>query len=159
MIFVTVGTHDQGFDRLIKRIDDISPGIKEEIVIQKGHTKFTPKNCKYFEFRPSLKPYFERARLIITHSAMSLVETIAEYEKPVICVPRQYQYGEHINDHQVEFAESVQEKTGVEIFLDIDKITPKLLENYRKVGKVNHENLRNLQNYLKEVLEYWEKNR
>ena len=50
MIFVTVGTHPGQFDRLIKRVDEIAPHIKEEIIIQRGFTRYAPKNTKYFDF-------------------------------------------------------------------------------------------------------------
>ena len=40
MIFVTVGTHPDQFDRLIRKIDTIAPKIKEKIVIQRGFTKY-----------------------------------------------------------------------------------------------------------------------
>ena len=42
MIFVTVGTHEQAFDRLIKYIDDlkIKGVIKEEVIIQTGYSNY-----------------------------------------------------------------------------------------------------------------------
>ena len=38
MIFVTVGTHEQPFDRLICRVDELveSGAIREEVYIQTG---------------------------------------------------------------------------------------------------------------------------
>ena len=38
MIFVTVGTHEQPFNRLVKKIDDlVADGIiKEKVIIQTG---------------------------------------------------------------------------------------------------------------------------
>ena len=42
MIFVTVGTHEQPFDRLLKCIDKmIEDGvIKESVIVQKGYTNY-----------------------------------------------------------------------------------------------------------------------
>ena len=44
MIFVTVGTHEQGFDRLIKEIDRLKEQnvIEEDVIIQKGYTEYEP---------------------------------------------------------------------------------------------------------------------
>ena len=52
MIFVTLGTHNQGFMRLIKTIDDLvgSGKIKEKVLIQKGYTDYKPINCESFDF-------------------------------------------------------------------------------------------------------------
>ncbi|MDI6655433.1 MAG: beta-1,4-galactosyltransferase, partial [Candidatus Hydrothermarchaeota archaeon] len=44
MIFVTVGTHNQSFERLVKKADEIAGKIGEKVVIQTGHTKYKPKN-------------------------------------------------------------------------------------------------------------------
>ena len=45
MIFVTVGTHEQQFNRLIKEVDRlVEEGIiKEEVFIQIGYSDYDPK--------------------------------------------------------------------------------------------------------------------
>ena len=47
MIFVTVGTHEQPFDRLIKKIDELKRDdiITEEVFIQTGFSTYEPKFC------------------------------------------------------------------------------------------------------------------
>ena len=42
MIFITVGTHEQPFDRLLKIIDKMveSGKIDEKVIIQKGYTDY-----------------------------------------------------------------------------------------------------------------------
>ena len=98
MIFVTIGTHPDQFDRLIRRIDEIAPKIKEEIIVQRGFTRYVPKNIKYFEFTDEMDKYYKKARIVIAQSATSLIEFILKYGKPVITVPREAKYKEHIND-------------------------------------------------------------
>ncbi|MBI2632381.1 hypothetical protein HYW75_05235 [Candidatus Pacearchaeota archaeon] len=148
MIFVTVGTHPEQFDRLIKRIDEIAPEINEKIIIQRGFTNYIPKNCESFDFSPSLDKYYREARIVITQSATSLIEFILRYKKPVITVPRQKRFNEHINDHQVEFALFMEEKTGVKAILDVKELTAELLMNYKKIALVKKDNLKKLQNYF-----------
>jgi len=152
MILVTIGNHNQGFERLIKRIDEIAPKIKEKIIVQRGYTDYVPKNCESFDFSPSLDKYYKSARLIIVHSAMSLIEIIKKYKKPLITVPRQYKFNEHINDHQAEFAESVEKRLGVKAIYDIHDLTPKLLKSYSKVVEIDVANLTKLREYLKGLI-------
>ena len=53
--------------------------------------------------------------------------------KTPIVVPRQYKYGEHVNDHQVEFARNVSERMGTIIDVeDIDKLSD-IITNYDQI--------------------------
>ena len=153
MIFVTIGTHPDQFDRLIRRIDEIAPLIKEEIIVQKGFTKYIPKNVKYFEFTDKMDEYYKNARLVIAQSATSLIEFILRYGKPVITVPREAKYKEHINDHQVEFAEYFSKKSGVLMIRDMKKITPELLKTYNKKTKLDLTGLHNIQKRIIKVID------
>ena len=153
MIFVTIGTHPDQFDRLIRRIDEIAPLIKEEIIVQKGFTKYIPKNVKYFEFTDKMDEYYKNARLVIAQSATSLIEFIIKYGKPVITVPREAKYKEHINDHQVEFAEYFSKKSGVLMIRDMEKITPELLKTYNKKTKLDLTGLHNIQKRIIKVID------
>ena len=153
MIFVTVGTHPEQFYRLIKNIDIIAPNIKEKIIIQRGFTSYIPKNCKSFEFSPSLEEYYKKAHLVIAQSATSLIEFILKYKKPVITVPRQKRFKEHLNDHQIEFALFMQEKTGIKAILNIDDLTPALLKNYKKHAILKEDSLKKFQLYFIKLFE------
>ena len=62
MIFVTDGTHYQGFDRLITKMDEVAGKIDDEVAIQIGSSKYHPKNAKWFTFlrfgfRPCIRRY------------------------------------------------------------------------------------------------------
>ena len=159
MIFVAVGTHPESFERLIRRIDEIAPQVKEKIIIQRGFTSYVPKNCESFEFADSLEPYFKKARLVISQSATSLLEFVLFNKKPLITVPRQKKFHEHLNDHQVEFALFLQEKTGIKAILDMNDLTAELLNSYKKVAKIDRKNLDTLQSYFKELFNEIEKQR
>lgn len=114
MIFVTVGTHEQPFDRLIKCIDQmVTDGkIKEKVIIQKGYTDYEPQNCESHKLigYDDMKKYIEDARIIVTHGGpASFVAPLSIGKIPVV-VPRQYKYNEHVNDHQLEFAREVEKR-------------------------------------------------
>lgn len=153
MIFVTIGTHPDQFDRLIKRIDEIAPKLKEEIIVQRGFTKYVPKNVKYFEFTKDMDEYYKRARIVIAQSATSLIEFILKFGKPVITVPREHKYREHINDHQVEFAEYFSKNANVMMVRDMKNLTPQLLKKYNKKPKIDKSKISNLQNKIIEFIE------
>ena len=52
MIFLTVGTHEQPFDRLIKAIDEfVEEGVIQQVVfMQIGYATYFPKNCEWKKF-------------------------------------------------------------------------------------------------------------
>ncbi len=151
MIFVTVGTHPGQFDRLMRKIDEIAPFVKEEIIVQRGFTKYIPKNVESFDFTPDLDAYYNKARLVLVQSATSLLEFALKYKKPVITIPRQKKYGEHINDHQVEFGVFFAEKTGIKCIVDMEELTPELLKTYKTVPVIKKDNLHKLQKYYTEL--------
>ncbi|MEK6825875.1 MAG: glycosyltransferase [Nanoarchaeota archaeon] len=153
MIFVTVGTHPESFERLIRHIDEIALQVKEKIIIQRGFTTYVPVNCESFEFADSLEPYFKKAKLVISQSATSLLEFVLFNKKPLITVPRQKKYHEHLNDHQVEFAVFLEKKTGIKAILDIRDLTPELLNTYKKIAVIKKQNLHKLQEYFKKTFD------
>ena len=52
MIFVTVGTHEQAFDRLIKEVDRLKKEkiITEDVFIQTGYSTYQPEYCEWSKF-------------------------------------------------------------------------------------------------------------
>lgn len=85
MIFVTAGT-TYGFENLVKEIDNIAPKLKEEIIIQLGNTKYRPKNCKYFTFKPNIISYFKKANLVIAHGGAGTTYEVLSLGKKLISV-------------------------------------------------------------------------
>ena len=124
MIFVTVGTHEQPFDRLIKEIDNLKNDgtIQEDVIIQTGFSTYEPKCCKWSKLLPyqQMVKNVEDARIVITHGGPASFIMPLQIGKIPIVVPRQYKYGEHVNDHQVEFARNVAERMGT--IIPVEKI-------------------------------------
>lgn len=114
MIFVTVGTHEQGFERLIKKVDDLVKDgkIKEDVVMQIGFTQYKPKYCKWQKLFPysEMKEMVQKARIVITHGGPASFIMILQEGKTPIVVPRMAKYNEHVNDHQVDFSLAVNER-------------------------------------------------
>ena len=114
MIFVTVGTHEQPFNRLIKEVDRlVAEGkIKEKVVIQTGFSTYIPKHCEWYKMMSfnEMQTAYQTARIIITHGGPSRFLEALQYGKVPIVVPRQVEFNEHINNHQVDFVRLIDRK-------------------------------------------------
>lgn len=133
MIFVTVGTHEQQFDRLIKYVDDLKQKniIKEDVIIQIGYSNYIPIACDYQKVFPyqEMEDYISRARIVITHGGPSSFITVLQKKKIPIVVPRQKKFAEHINDHQLEFCKKVYEnQKNIILIDDIDNLVTAILD-------------------------------
>lgn len=114
MIFVTVGTHEQQFNRLLEYVDKLKEKrvIKDEVIMQTGFSTYQPVNCKWsklFSYQ-EMKKKIEDARIVITHGGPSSFVAPLQMGKIPIVVPRQRKFGEHVNDHQIEFCKAVKER-------------------------------------------------
>ena len=70
MIFVTLGTQDKGFSRLLEAIDkEIEKGnIKEKVVVQAGHTKYESSYMEIFDKYIDLcAKYGQKVMVVLTH--------------------------------------------------------------------------------------------
>lgn len=127
MIFVTVGTHEQPFNRLIKEVDRlVKIGIiKDDVFIQTGYSTYEPKFCKWSSLISfdKMNEFMKTSDIIITHGGpATFMSAIANDKKPIV-VPRQERYDEHVNNHQVDFAQQVKERyNSIEVVTDISEL-------------------------------------
>ena len=127
MIFVTVGTHEQPFNRLIQKIDELKKDgiINEDVIIQTGFSTYEPKYCQWSKLIPyqQMVKNVADARIVITHGGPASFIMPLQIGKTPIVVPRQHQFNEHVNDHQVKFCSAVVERYGSIIVVeDVDKL-------------------------------------
>lgn len=144
MIFVTVGTHEQPFNRLVKKIDELKRDgvITEEVIIQTGFSTYEPKYCKWSKLIPyqQMLKNVEDARIVITHGGPASFIMPLQLGKTPIVVPRQQQFNEHVNNHQVEFARNVAERMGTIIPVeDVDKLKDLIINYDQIVARMEHE--------------------
>lgn len=116
MIFVTVGTHEQQFDRLIRKVDELKRdgAFADEVVMQTGFCTYEPQYCRFSRLIPyqDMVKNVAEARIVITHGGPASFIMPLQIGKIPIVVPRQKQFEEHVNDHQLEFARNVAERMG-----------------------------------------------
>ncbi len=145
MIFVTVGTHEQPFNRLIKEVDRLveTSVIKDDVFIQTGYSTYEPQFCKWSSLISfdKMNELMETSDIIITHGGpATFMSAIANGKKPIV-VPRQEKYDEHVNDHQVDFAQQVKEKyNSIEVVTEISKLRNYLNQDLKIDGNESSNN-------------------
>jgi len=136
VIFVTVGTHEQSFDRLVRKVDEMKKNgiIKEDVFIQIGYSKYIPQYCKYAKIISYVKimEKIQEAKIVITHGGPGSIMPVLYKGKIPIVVPRQKKYDEHIDDHQVFFTRKFEEKGKILTVYNIEELEGKL-KNYEKI--------------------------
>lgn len=162
MIFVTVGTHEQQFNRLVKCIDEWAGKHDEEVIVQTGYSTYEPHNCKWqklFTYQ-EMASNVEKARIVITHGGPSSFIAPLQIGKTPIVVPRKKEFDEHVNDHQINFCRQVAERMGTILVVeDIQKL-PGIIDNYdrevngmkKKSGSNNARFCRELDKIVSELI-------
>lgn len=116
MIFVTVGSQKFPFNRLLEAVDKcVDNGtLNDTVCAQSGVCTYKPKNYNFMPFfsRELFKDTMKNASVVITHGGTGIIIDALKKQKKVIAMARLSQYGEHVDDHQVQLLHEF-EKTGL----------------------------------------------
>ena len=157
MIFVTVGTQDKPFTRLLEAIDKaIENGeIKDVVVVQAGHTKYSSKNMEILEYVPFDKfgEYIDKSDVIITHGGVGSILSSVKKGKKVVAVARFAKYGEHTNDHQIQVIEKMSKQGYIIDGNNLDNIGQAVEQARNLVVKEYISNTDNFISSLKKEIE------
>lgn len=139
MIFVTVGTHEQAFNRLIKHIDGLKRDgcIRDDVIIQTGYSTYEPQYCawqKLYSYQ-KMTQFVKEARIIITHGGPSSFIMPLQINKIPIVVPRQKKFQEHVNNHQVDFTKEVSKRMKTIIVVENIEKLGETIKNYDEIRK------------------------
>lgn len=133
MIFVSLGTNDKSFDRLLKKLDEeISLGnIRDKVVVQSGYTKYSSDNMDIVDLMPMdmFNKNISSCDVLITHGGVGTILDGLKHGKKIIAFPRLKMYQEHVNDHQVEIIDEFY-NCGYILTGQIDEIV-KLIDEVR----------------------------
>lgn len=101
MIFVTVGTNEAPFDRLVAATALL--GARERVVVQYGSSRVRPEGVECLEFIPfeRLTELVREARVVVTHAGVGSILVSLLNDKHPVVVPRRKRFGEAVDDHQV----------------------------------------------------------
>lgn len=126
MIFVTVGSQKFQMDRLLRALEQlICAGVlKEEIIAQTGYCTYLPSNMKCTPFfdKTEMEEHLRSCSLLICHAGAGSIISGSQNGKKIIVVPRRKQYGEHVDDHQLELAQAFSQGGHVLVAEDTDRL-------------------------------------
>ena len=110
MIFVTLGTGDKRFDRLlavVERMIDLGK-IQEEVVVQAGTTPYHSDKMQIIDLLPmaEMERLTQQCSLLITHGGVGSITSGLKHGKRIIAVPRLAKYKEVANDHQIQIIQN-----------------------------------------------------
>lgn len=126
MIFVTVGTHHQPFQRLLDGLVAIAES--EELVVQYGTGAPPPGAARaeaYMPFDRMLDCYREADR-VVTHAGVGSVLCAAREGHVPLVVPRRHDLGEHVDEHQAELTRALADRGRVIAVWEVEEL-PALL--------------------------------
>lgn len=112
-ILISVGTQKFPLDRLLKRVDELveSGVITQKVFAQVGRSIYQPKHYEYTDFlsKEEFQKRVDECSLLIAHSGVNTIMMGVRGRKPVVVFPRLAKYGEHVDDHQMEIAQTFSE--------------------------------------------------
>ena len=136
MIFITLGSQKFQFDRLLKKVDElIEEGIiEDEVFAQIGSSEYLPKNYSYERFldRNQFAKTMDQCDTVITHGGTGVIIGAVKKGKKVIAVPRLAQYGEHVDDHQLQLLHQFDDLQMICACYDVEQLG----ECYKKLPEM-----------------------
>ncbi len=127
MIFVTVGTHPVGFQRLLNYTPRIADALEEAIITQAGNTPYLPPHeaithHRTIESDDRMQQFIQQARWVVGHAGAGTILTSIRNGANLVCVPREHQRNEHIDNHQEQTAQKFQKNGFIDVARDPDTL-------------------------------------
>lgn len=126
MIFVTLGSQKFQFNRLLQKVDELleSGVITAPVFAQTGASDYQPKHYPYQAFlsRAEFEAAMNRCSVVITHGGTGSILGAVKKGKKVIAVPRLAQYGEHVDDHQLQLLRQFGESNLIYTCYDCEQL-------------------------------------
>ena len=104
MIVVTVGTHEQPFDRMMRAVSAL--GDSEPMLVQYGTCTITSGPGEWVDFLSfdELAARARGARAFICHAGVGSIVLARRCGHRPIIMPRRPEFGEHVDEHQLELS-------------------------------------------------------
>lgn len=160
MIFITVGTHEQGMERLLKEIDNLIENkiIEDKVIAQIGYSTYKPINYEYEELigYDHMDKLVRNADIVITHGGPGSIFHPIQYKKIPVVVPRNPDFNEHVDNHQILFTKTLEENKKIIAVYDI-KDLGKTIKNYYELAKLCDGNGQGNNDFVKKFSELIDK--
>jgi UDP-N-acetylglucosamine transferase subunit ALG13 len=137
MIFVSVGTHETPFDRMLRAVYDLE--LDEQLVVQHGPSRIRSEHAVEAEYMPfdEVVEYVREARAVVMHAGVgSVMISLANGKRPIV-MARLHELGEHVDDHQLELARRLEANGLVTLVEDADGLREALARDGEPAGRMN----------------------
>jgi UDP-N-acetylglucosamine transferase subunit ALG13 len=128
MIVYTLGTIFFPFERAVNWLEELLEKeiIVEPVLLQHGATSAAKLSHPLLTSAALLThdemyEAVKQASLVISHAGQGSTRMLAEMKACFVLLPRLKRYGEHVDDHQLFFARTV-EKFGVHYCTELDQL-------------------------------------
>jgi UDP-N-acetylglucosamine transferase subunit ALG13 len=122
MILVTVGTHEQPFDRLVQAAAEL--GGDEHLVVQYGTSKLPHGRGEWVDFMSfdELAEQARRARVVVCHAGVGSIVLARRYGHRPIIMPRRPHFDEHVDEHQMSLTRRLEKAGLVTVVEDAEQL-------------------------------------
>jgi UDP-N-acetylglucosamine transferase subunit ALG13 len=122
MILVTVGTHEQPFDRLVEAAAAL--GGDEHLIVQYGTSKVAHGRGEWIDFMSfdELAEHARRARVVVSHAGVGSIVVARRYGHRPIIMPRRPHFGEHVDEHQMQLTRRLAKAGIVTVVEDAEQL-------------------------------------
>jgi len=133
MILVTVGTHEQPFDRLMNAV--VALGDSEPMLVQYGTCTITNGPGEWVDFLPfdELEARTRGARVLVCHAGVGSIMLARRCGLKPVVMPRRHHLGEAVDDHQLPLAQRLARGPQVAIQFNKRLANADLLEKVNRV--------------------------
>ena len=128
MILVTVWTQKFQMDRLIKAVDELACCTNEQVFVQSGHSGYVPTHCEYADFvsKDELNEKVCQCSVMICHAGVGSILMGLKKNARMIVVPRLKRFGEHVDDHQIEIAQTFAKAGYIKMVTDTSELAAEI---------------------------------
>jgi beta-1,4-N-acetylglucosaminyltransferase len=147
----------QQFDRLLKEMDRLTAEKRViDVVAVIGNSAYKPKNYKFHRF-VDYKKYTDlekKASVIVVHAGIGSIMSALELGKPIVVVPRQERFNEHVDNHQIYTARELEKQGKVIAVYDIKNLES-AIKGAKKFKPKNIEEKSTILDIVKAKLSEW----
>jgi UDP-N-acetylglucosamine transferase subunit ALG13 len=123
---VTVGTDHHPFDRLMGWVDrwfEDGGAARARCLVQSG-TSRPPHRAPWRAYltNPEMQEAMAEAVCVVCHGGPTTIADAARHGKKPVVVPRRKALGEHVDDHQVAYAEWIGSQQEIEVVTSEERL-------------------------------------
>ncbi len=130
MIFLTVGTWRNGYDRLVKAVDDLAATgiVREQVIAQVGHGTYAPRHIQVIDFcsQDEFRRLILESNIVVSHAGMGTIAEAIKNGKTIVVLPRRCALGEADSDHQSDTAAQLELEGKILVAHDETELPAKL---------------------------------